>query len=231
MNIDNFHRVFLDYLRCKSEDVARIVNLETNIEKWFQAEMALAFSSLKKDPYKIFSSYEYNCDKDWDNGKGGRKIVSIEGAVFKKVKIGRDEVSGVRKVDFLLEDGNNFVFSEIKYIWISENMEGFYDYLNRKNVFDDAWRLKHNLYEDFTKNLERLNQYLTLIFVVQDDHNEGNDLTLMKTAITESINRCFEDLVISNLEGQILMNTVCTGNKYNVYLMSIYVASLVMLRV
>jgi len=234
MNIDNFHRVFFDYLRCKSEDVARIVNLETNIEKWFQAEMALAFSSLKKDPYEIFSSYEYNSDEDWNNGKGGRKIVSIEGTVFKKVKIGRDEISGIRKVDFLLEDGEHFLFSEIKYIWVSENvnpvgenyttnnfMNDLYHYLNLKGVFEDAWRLKRNLYDDFTRKPEKLKLYLTLIFIVQNEHNEGNDCALMKRSMAASINRYFDCRVIANSEDQISMDMVCTGNKNNVYLMSI----------
>lgn len=217
MDIKEFFEIYFNHLEKKKDEVMRIVALETNLEKWFQGEMALAFSDSKQDSklndnFKIFSSRSYNQESDnlkedyWnDSVIGERGIVSLEGNIYKSVKTERSGSSGTRKVDLLLENQKEIIFSELKIIWLSYMKNGDqYSYLERKKVLEDAWRLRTNLYREFRKN-KTLSLFLTLICI--DDCNLNNpDQT--KKCILASLNEYFEDNIFEDEEGQILIKKI-----------------------
>lgn len=200
----------------KQDEVMRIVALETNLEKWFQGEMALAFSDSKQnsnlnDNIKIFSSRYYSKEsdeldeEDWNRIIGEKGIVSLEGNVYKSIKTEKSGSSGTRKVDFLLENQKEMIFSEVKIIWISYMDKGDpYSYLEKKKVLEDTWRLRTNLYKEFRES-KTLSLFLTLICI--DDCNL-NDPNQTKKYILASLNEYFEDNIFKDEEDQILIKKI-----------------------
>ncbi len=181
MKLDQFHNVFRDYLVAKSMDTKLICALDSTLEKWFQGEMALAFTK-PREGLKVFSGQEYNnyCetnigDDNKDNWKEGdweemieeSGIVAIEGKVYKNVKTSKNEATGKRSVDFLLETRGEYIFSEIKVLWFSDAPQGdaLYTHLERAGVLEDAWRLKKNLLDEYRNGGKDLLLYLTLICI------------------------------------------------------------------
>lgn len=215
MNNREFFQIFFNHLNRKNDEVMRIVALGTNLEKWFQGEMALAFSDSKagynlNDNYKILSSEFYNNEsdelsqEDWDRIIGERGIISLEGNIYKSVKTERRKSSGVRKVDFLLENQKEIIFSELKIIWLSSLSEDPYGYLEKKKVLEDAWRLRTNLYKQSNKN-KTLRLFITLICI--DDYNFNNPNEI-KQNIIESLNQYFEEDIFNNLENRIIIKKI-----------------------
>lgn len=181
MNLDKFHDIFRDYMLKKSEDVKLIVALDSTLEKWFQGEMALAFSE-QGTGHKIFSSQRYDNyfenepgdenDDGWNEGEWealieNSGIITIEGSVFKKVKSGKTETTGARAIDFLLEKRDEYVFSEIKVLWFDNipDKNTLDSDLERTKVLEDAWRLKKNLLGEYRNGSKALFLYLTLICI------------------------------------------------------------------
>ena len=216
MDIKEFFDIYFNHLEKKQDEVMRIVALGANLEKWFQGEMALAFSNSKKDSelndnYKILSSEFYNKESDklsdgnWVRIIGEQGIVSIEGNIYKSVKTGKKEASGTRKVDFLLENQTEIIFSELKIIWISYLSKDPYWYLEEKNLLEDAWRLRTNLYNEIKSCKKSLSLFLTLICI--DDCN-FNYPSQTKRYIISSLNEYFEDTIFEDEEDKILIKKI-----------------------
>ncbi len=204
MNAKEFHDKFLKHLKHKKEDVGKIVALETNLEKWFQGEMALGFSSSKVG-YRLLSSNFYNNytdykspdEREWNKLLGERGIVVTEAAVYRPVKRSTHESTGVRKVDFLLETKEEVVLSEIKILWLHElkNDSSAYTYLETKDVLENVQRLKKHTYKEFRhgQNGKAIYLCLTLICVSPGNHTkdakEVKEIKTIQRIIDKYLNR------------------------------------------
>jgi hypothetical protein len=181
MELNEFHKVYRDYLIEKSMDTKLITALESGLEKWFQGEMVLAFTK-PREGLRVFSGQEYNnyCETnigedskdnwkegDWEKMIEESGIVTIEGNVYKNVKTSKKEATGKRSVDFLLETRGEYIFSEIKFLWLDKAIQRdtLYTHLERAGVLEDAWRLKKNLLNEYRNGSKDLRLYLTLICV------------------------------------------------------------------
>ena len=243
MDTREFHRIFWQHLNSKGNDVARIIALETNNEKWFQGEMALAFS---KRGYRIFSSECYNkcCDTiswdEWNKLVGNEGILTCEAGNYRKIKNSPNKASSVRKADFFLEDRSTFVFAELKQLWIGLGNNDLGKYLLNKGIFEDAWRLKQNLYSEY--NRKKTYAYLSLIAIVSNSSNvTRNEIQeTVASSIKDYFNLYKEEIELSKdtiLMDQIVVSNDClsilspnwTDNKpifqcgiqYNMYLITV----------
>jgi len=183
MKNSKFHEIFCSHLRDKQMDVARMIALDTDNERWFQGEMVLAFSNCLE--YKILSSDYFNKFETMDNRDSweswsdvvGDGVVTIEAAVYKKTKVGKNKATGVQKADFFLEDQQQQILSELKVLWISENHLTGHDisakHLENRGVVDDAWRLTRKRPADVIRDVIEPQSFLTLICVVEYDETQA----------------------------------------------------------
>ena len=218
MNLEKFHTTYLKHLNEKAHDVVRIVALEANNERWFQAEMVLAFCG-SEDSGLIFSSEYYNKYADelewseWDDCVGQEGIITTEADIYIGVKTGKYESSNVRKVDFLLEKPNALVLDEIKIIWLCYQFKNSpYDYLQNKKVLDDAWRLRKNLAKNLVRDHKRLSRYITLICI--DDCNFLENASNLKKIIVDEFNNYLEKIVIDKKKHVRLDKILTDGVNY-----------------
>lgn len=151
-----FHEKYFEHLKCNAEDVAKVIATDSNNEKWFQGEMAICFSSMPN--YKIISSLEYNeretKPKDLDNWWGDHiegtsfGIVTTEAQIYKK-----GPKKGYGKCDFILHTDDDFLATEIKVLWIYDDLDK--DDIKKRfkdnNVYRDIRRLRNNLYKEYKK--------------------------------------------------------------------------------
>jgi hypothetical protein len=190
MNLAYFHKTFSEHLSRKSKDVAKIIALDSNNEKWFQGEMVLAFTE-KDSKWRVFSSQCYNefdnkSVKEWNDYISDGGIITIEANVYKSVKVERDKASGARKVDVLFEDERAVIFTEMKILWLYKFNKNPKKYLTQKGVLDDTWRLINNLYDEYRIHSVRPYLYLSLICI--NDVEEKYSIKRVKKELKEELN-------------------------------------------
>lgn len=215
MDTNDFHNILLRYLRCKAEDVVKIIALDANIERWFQGEMVLAFTRADNAKWKVFSSECYNkfdeaAEKEWNSCITNGGIVTTEASVYKSVKTEKHKAFSIRKVDVLFENNESFILDEMKILWLDEFYKNPKVYLSKKDLLDDAWRLRNNLYDVYWNSQMQLYLYLSLICICEEEAN--NEISRFKTELTGVLNEYFEEKVIYNIEKQIKIGKICSYN-------------------
>lgn len=213
-----FHDIFCSHLRNKQMDVARMIALDTDNERWFQGEMVLAFSNCMG--YKILSSDYYNkfdakCVndtwEDWNKIVNGG-IVTIEAAVYKKTKIEKNKATGVPKVDFYLEDQEQQILSEMKVLWIYGDRitgeKGPSKHLENRGVVDDAWRLTRTRPVDVIRVGIAPQSFLSLICVVE--YNETQTEIDLKDSIIRGMYESYGKFRIE--ENDIILDKIITDS-------------------
>ncbi len=201
MNLDEFHRTFLNHLREKSKDAANLIALDSNNEKWFQGELVLAFTKMEGAKWRVFSSECYNkfdkkAEKEWDAYVADGGIVTAEANVYKSVKVKWDKSSGTRKVDILFEDGQKCILAEIKILWLDKFKNNPEGYLSQKGLLDDAWRLRNNLYDEYWNRPNRPYLYLSLICIMEVE--EKYSIKGMKEHLKKKLNDCLGEPFIAD---------------------------------
>jgi hypothetical protein len=227
MELEQFHSIFLNHLNKKSEDVARIIALETSLEKWFQGEMAIAITT-DDDNYKIMSSCDYNEwdqeDSEYEKLIGNNGVLIAEGWVYK-----RKQISGMPKCDILFEIDGSMYLVEIKLHWSKGR-------LKTGKYLDDIYRLKFKTYKELA-DYTHIHNYITIIYVDEKaDFDENAQIDLKKIvddAIKDFINKkrgqefdnikIFVDKIETTNSHKICIKKENTDKLNRIYLISISV--------
>jgi len=223
MKLNDFHKIFCNHLSAKPFDVSRIMAMETNNEKWFQGEMALAFSKRNQN-YNVFSSEVYNnwtdeCDEAWEkrikeekeNGKE-KGLITCEASVYKNVKTEKSKSSGLRKVDILLERKDTVILCEMKILWLDfldkinieknfeEAKDALYNYMLKKKALDDAWRLcRGGVYKKLkSDDSDALKSYLSFICAAESELKDFE--TSFRNLLVATLNKYLKNPLISDQE-------------------------------